>query len=520
MDSIPDYIHYKFHPEDIEVAFEPLKEVLKETYGVLVYQEQVMAMSRVISGYTPAMSDYLRKAIGKKKIDMITEHKQYFVHGKIEEDGKVSACGGVANGFDEAKLNEYYDNTIVPFGRYSFNKSHGVCYAFISAETAGLKYYYPAEYYAALLTSVSGIQASVDFYTKGANEMGVDVLPPSINYSGTDYSVDNNGNIRMGLATIKNVGVKATDKIIKEREEYGLFTTFTEFVYRCIGTGVGVKDIEWLIKAGAFDEIEENKAALISQFMYICEDIQDKKKKDKEHCKPRLFEDWLITKDIIPNIKKFPNEVNLKIERAALGLYMSGHPLNDYKTTIAKKVNISSLDFIQEMDEEGNITKPYNVIHNQKVSIIGVVSEIRLKADKNNNMMAWYTLEDLHGTVSITIFASLYETLEDIAEGDVVYVFGKVSHDSDYPPNITAMRVSKVEQIKQKKIIVKIQNFHELNLFKDKLINKFELNCRGDNPVFIETNSTRMLINEKYWVNQQGIDALKNSGLETTIVYE
>ena len=350
--------------------------------------------------------------------------------------------------------------------------------------------------------------------------MGVDVLAPSINYSFTDYSVDNNGNIRMGLATIKNVGAKATDKIIEEREKYGLFNTFTEFAYRCMGAGTGVdlKDVEWLIRAGAFDEIEENKAALLAQFLEICEDA--KKKKEKEHCVPRLFSDWIITKDNIPNIQKFPNEINLRIERAALGLYMSGHPLNDYKSTIAKKVNVSSLDFIQEMDDEGNITKPYNIVHNQKVSIIGVVAEIRLKTDRNNNMMAWYTLEDLHGTVSVTIFASLYETLEDIAEGDIVYVFGRVSHDSDYPPNITAMRIKKVEQIKQKKVIVKIQNFNELNFFKDKVIKKFEANCRGDNPVFIETNSTRMLINEKYWVNQQGIDALKNSGLEVGIVYE
>lgn len=520
MDSIPDYIHYKFHPEDIEVAFEPLREVLKETYGVLVYQEQVMAMSRVISGYTPAMSDYLRKAIGKKKMDMIAEHKQYFVYGKTEEDGKVSACGGVTNGFDEERLLDYYDNTIVPFGRYSFNKSHGVCYAFISAETAGLKYYYPAEYYAALLTSVSGIQASVDFYTKGANEMGVDVLPPSINYSGTDYSVDNKGNIRMGLATIKNVGAKATDKIIEERENYGKFTSLTDFVYRCLGTGVDTSCVEWLIRAGAFDELENNKAALLSQFSYICEEVQHKKKKEKDSCMSPLFADWLITKDIIPKLNKFPNEINLRIEREALGLYMSGHPLDDYRSTIEKKVNISTLDFIQEIDDEGNITKPYNVTHNQRVSIIGVVAEIRLKADRNNNMMAWYTLEDLHGTVSVTIFASLYETLEDISEGDIVYIFGRVSHDSDYPPNITAMRIKKVEQIKQKKVIVKIRDFHELDLFRDKILKRFEANCRGENPVFAETNHTRMLISERYWVNQQGIDALKNSGLEVGIVYE
>lgn len=519
MDSIPDYIHYKFHPEDIEVAFEPLREVLKETYGVLVYQEQVMAMSRVISGYTPAMSDYLRKAIGKKKHDLIVEHKQYFTYGKQDENGNVVACGGVANGFDENKLNDYYDNTIVPFGRYSFNKSHGVCYGYISAQTAGLKYYFPAEYYAALLTSVSGIQASVNFYTKGANEMGIEVLPPSVNYSYTDYSVDNTGNIRMGLATIKNVGTKATNEIIEERELRGEFTSLTDFINRCLGSNVDISTVEWLIRAGAFDEIEKNKAALLTQFTYICEDVKNNSKKTKDRAEIGLFENWIITKDILPKLNFFPNEVNLRVEKQALGLYMSGHPLDNYLTTIQKKSNISTKDFMMEEDEEGNIIKPYNVVHNQKVSIIGVVVEIRLKADRNNNMMAWYTIEDLDGQVTVTVFASLYEELEDIKEGDIIYVFGRVSHDSDYPPNITAMRINKIEQIKQRKVIVSVDNTN-INNLKHKLGVTFEENCRGSYPVYIETKTLRMLISEDYWINQQGIDALKNSGFDVSVVYE
>lgn len=350
--------------------------------------------------------------------------------------------------------------------------------------------------------------------------MGVDVLPPSINYSRTDYAVDNNGNIRMGLATIKNVGSRATDKIIEEREQFGKFTSLTDFIYRCLGTGVDTSCVEWLIRAGAFDEINDNKASLLSQFMHICEETQKINKKEKDSCMVGLFENWLITRDIVPNLNKFPNEVNLRIEREALGLYMSGHPLDDYKTTIAKKVNISSLDFIQEIDDEGNITKPYNVTHNQKVSIIGVIAEIRLKTDKNNNMMAWYTIEDLHGTVSITIFASLYESLQDIKEGDIVYIFGRVSHDSDYPPNITAMRVSKIEQIKQKRVVVKIETLNDLEKFKEKIIYSFETNCRGDYPVFIETINTKMLIDERYWTNQQGVDALKNNGFNVSVLYE
>lgn len=349
--------------------------------------------------------------------------------------------------------------------------------------------------------------------------MGIEVLPPSINYSYTDYSVDNTGNIRMGLATIKNVGAKATNEIIDERKLRGEFTSLTDFINRCLGSNVDISAVEWLIRAGAFDEIEKNKAALLTQFTYICEDVKNNNKKTKDKAEIGLFENWIITKDILPELNFFPNEINLRVEKQALGLYMSGHPLDNYLTTIQKKSNISTKDFIMEEDDEGNIIKPYNVVHNQKVSIIGVIVEIRLKADRNNNMMAWYTIEDLDGQVTVTVFASLYEGLEDIKEGDIIYVFGRVSHDSDYPPNITAMRINKVEQIKQRKVIVSADSTN-IDKLKHKLGVAFEENCRGSYPVYIETKTLRMLISEDYWINQQGIDALKNSGFNVSVVYE
>lgn len=505
MDNIPLYIQNKNNPEKISVPFEPLKEILKDTYGVLVYQEQVMIMGAEMAGYTPGQTDVLRKAIGKKMKDLIQEHKTYFVYGK--QDGTIE--GASNRGMDAYKLEEYYEGTIVPFGEYCFNKSHAVAYAFVTAQTGGLLYYYPSEYVAALLTSVSGAQESVAKYIKLAEDFGLKVMAPSVNYSENEYVADNEGTIRMSLSTIKGVGVDVVDLIVEERENNGLFTSFSDFVYRCCDF-VSTSVAEALIRAGAFSEFGANMSALLAVCHDTVESIKDKKKKMYKNGSTFLFAPMLFTKDDVPNIKELPAQTFLKVEKEALGLYMSGHPLTNLKPMIARKCNVKSSNFKMEINEEGEVVKPYEVFHNDPAKIIGVVNAIRVIRTRKGDPMAFVQLEDLHGMVDITLFPQTWEQYKDqISVDDVIYVYGVVNHSSEYEPSILARRIDKIEREYQKKVIINVEEFNLLNLYKKReMLSKISKTCSGNIPVYLVYKNSRALLPRTLWVSEQGVDAI------------
>lgn len=523
MDYIPAYIDNKSHPDNIQVPFEELRELLSETYGIIVYQEQVMIMSRILAGFTPGMSDYLRKGLGKKKEEVILECKNYLLYGKKDDEDNVIAPGAITLGHDEHKLVDFYDGTIVPFARYSFNKSHSVGYAFITAQTGALKYYFPAEYLAALLTTVSGIQDRVMKYTGAANEMGIEVLPPSINHSMQDYSVDEDGNIRMSLSTIKGVGDNVVDVIVEEREKNGKFENFSDFVFRCCDIGLDSKSLEGLIRAGAFAEMGLKKSALLSCCHKTLDTIKKRKVKATGSFMSPLFPSMLFNYDVVPNIKEFPHKILLKTEKDALGLYMTGHPLDSFKSIISRKTNIASTDFVREVDDTGLITKDYNIVHDQEAKIVGVITDIRVIRTKKGqgDLMAFLTLEDTHGTVSVTLFPSIYEKYADELQiDDIVYVYGVVNHTGDYEPSIAARRIDKLQQEYIRKVIIETPG-SDIDLYKlrEKMV-AICRQCHGDIPVIITKGNIRVLLNRQFWVNEQGMEAILNGIPDSKTILE
>lgn len=517
MDNIPFYIQNKNNPENIVVPFEPLKEILKDTYGVLVYQEQVMIMGAEMAGYSPGQTDVLRKAIGKKDKALIQEHKSYFIYGK--PDGTIE--GASNRGLNARELEEYYEGTIVPFGEYCFNKSHAVAYAFVTAQTGGLLHYFPTEYIAALLTSVSGVQESVAKYIKMAGDFGIKVVAPSINYSDSEYVASNDGVITMSLPTIKGVGNDVVKQIVEEREENGLFTSFSDFIYRCCDF-VSTTVAESLIRAGAFSEFGINMSALLTICHDTIDDIKKMKKKAFKNGQTLLFAPMLYTKDDAPNIKELPAQTYLKVEKEALGLYMSGHPLNNLKSMISRKSTVSSSDFKMELNESGEVVKPYNVNHDDPAQIIGIINSIRVIKTKKNTQMAFVQLEDLSGTVDITLFPTTWETYKDqLKVDDIVYIYGVVNHSSEYEPSIIARRIDTIEQEYQKRVIINIDEYKLEDLYKKKeILSRICNTCSGDIPIYFVYKSSRTLLPRQWWVNEQGVDAILQNIFNSTTIIE
>ncbi len=277
MDSIPAYIKNKSNPKDVTYLHEKLKPIMEVTYGCLVYQEQVMQVVRDLGGYSYGRSDLVRRAMSKKKMDVMEEERQYFIHGKFDEDGNIEIAGCIRNGVEEEIANKIFDD-MIDFARYAFNKSHAAAYGVLAYETAYLKTYYPVEFMAALITSVMGNTDKVVEYIRECKALEIDVLPPDINKSFSKFSVEGD-NIRFGLAAVKNVGVNIINNIIAERESNGLFVDLVDLVKRLDQKDTNKRVIESLIKCGAFDNISENRASLMAGYESLLESVSMDRKK-------------------------------------------------------------------------------------------------------------------------------------------------------------------------------------------------------------------------------------------------
>ena len=387
MDFIPQYIRGKNRPDTIKYDCPQLEPILKPTYGCIVYQEQVMQIVRNLAGYTLGRSDLVRRAMSKKKASVMEKERQNFVYGN-EEEG-VPGC--IANGIPEKTANKIYDD-MIDFAKYAFNKSHAAAYAVVSYQTAYLKYYYPVEFMAALMTSVIEMPAKVAEYIYVCRQMGITILPPDINRGMYGFSVDN-GAIRYGLSAIKSVGRPVIESIVKEREENGDYTNLQNFIERNLEQ-VNKRAIENFIKAGALDCLEGNRRQKMMTFARIVDGInQDKKntmagqlsffdivsEEEKKEFEIRM-----------PDLEEFDKETILAFEKEVLGIYLSGHPLEGYRDIMEKMATVRTADFQQ--DEETGFPK---VIDGQKAILGGMITDKTIKYTKNNKVMAFFTLEDL-----------------------------------------------------------------------------------------------------------------------------
>ncbi|MCU6688210.1 DNA polymerase III subunit alpha [Dorea acetigenes] len=443
MDFIPQYIKGKNHPDSITYDCPQLEPVLAPTYGCIVYQEQVMQIVRDLAGYTLGRSDLLRRAMSKKKGDVMQKERQSFVYGN-EAEG-VPGC--VKNGIDEATANKIYDE-MIDFAKYAFNKSHAAAYAVVSYQTAYLKYYFPVEFMAALMTSVIDNPPKVSEYIYACRQMGIEVLPPDINEGMGNFSVDK-GKIRYGLAAIKSIGRPVIQAIIEERNARGRFKTLKDFVERLSGKEVNKRTIESFIKAGAFDSLGGTR----KQFMMIYIRILDQVNQERKYSmagQMSLFdlvdEDQKKEFDVqLPDVGEYEKETKLAFEKEVAGVYLTGHPLEDYEEKWKKNITRTALDF--QIDEDTGRTK---VRDGARETIGGMITDKTIKYTKNNKTMAFITVEDLAGTVEVVIFPRDYEKNQRFLDEDSkVFVKGRVSEEDDAPSKLICESVIPFEQTRK-----------------------------------------------------------------------
>ena len=402
MDFIPAYIKGKNNADSITYECPQLEPILAPTYGCIVYQEQVMQIVRDLAGYTWGRSDLVRRAMSKKKTKVMEEERQNFVYGNKEEG--VPGC--VANGIDEKVANKIYDE-MIDFAKYAFNKSHAAAYAVVSYQTAYLKYYYPVEFMAALMTSVQDNTGKVSEYILTCRRMGIKILPPDINEGESGFSVSGNA-IRYGLSAIKSIGRPVIEAIIEERKIRGKFTTLNDFITRLSGKEVNKRTIENFIKAGALDCLCGTRKQLLMIYSSVLEAINQEKKNSMAG-QMTLFdlapeEDKSDFELKLPDVGEFEKEQLLAFEKEVLGVYISGHPLEAYEEKWRKNISAVTTDFL--LDEETGVTKVKDM---QKVVVGGMLTGKTIKYTKTNQVMAFITLEDLVGTVEIVVFPRDYE---------------------------------------------------------------------------------------------------------------
>lgn len=512
MESIPKYIKNKNNPGEIAYLHPKLESILKVTYGCLVYQEQVMQVVRELGGYSYGRSDLVRRAMSKKKMDVMEKERQYFINGKVDEEGNIEIAGCVRNGVDEKKANIIFDD-MIDFAKYAFNKSHAASYAVLAYQTAYLKCYYPVEFMAALMTSVMGNASKVAQYINDCKRMNIDILPPSINESYAKFTV-NGDKIRFGMVAIKNVGMGIINSIVRERKKRK-FTSFVDFCERVETRELNKRAVESMIKSGVFDELDVTRAGLLASYERIIEGVQQDRRRNIEGQVSlfNTYEDTLpdaIKNDILPDVKEFPHKYLLSFEKEMLGIYLSGHPLSEYEDLINKISSVNSND----LKEMGDSDSKQMLRDGQRVIIPGIVIKKQDKTTKNNNLMAFITLEDMFGSLEVIVFPTVYDRcMELLFEDSIIIVVGKINFKEDEDPkiiaeNIISLTEENVNMIlstnnskpeKPKKIYLRLKNRNNdiMNKIKEILRRK-----RGKTPVYlyIESEKRKLLANKDLWI--------------------
>ncbi|MCI9410793.1 MAG: DNA polymerase III subunit alpha [Eubacterium sp.] len=441
MDFIPKYVAGKNDKNNIVYDCPELEPILSPTYGCIVYQEQVMQIVRELAGYSYGRSDLVRRAMSKKKASVMEKEKNNFIYGN-EEEG-VEGC--IHRGISEEVARKIYDD-MTDFAKYAFNKSHAAAYAVVSYQTAYLKYYYPREFMAALLTSVMDFTGKITEYTLTCRQMGIEILPPDINEGEARFTPSETG-IRYGLAAIKSVGKPIIDAIVEERRAGGAFLSLKDFCSRMNGKAVNKRALESFIKAGALDCLEGTRKQKMCAYAGILDSISQEKKVTMTG-QMSLFDfageeekEELETK--LPEVGEYDKEMILGFEKEVLGVYISGHPLEDYIPVMEKNITRTTADFIVAEGE----TAP-KVKDNETVAVGGMIVDKVVKTTRTNSLMAFITLEDLMGTVEIIVFPKDYEKYRSLLETDrKVFVKGRITVEEDKPAKMICQKIVPFDEV-------------------------------------------------------------------------
>ena len=429
MDFIPQYIKGKEHADEVTYACPQLEPILAPTYGCIVYQEQVMQIVMELAGYTLGRSDLVRRAMSKKKESVMLKERSNFVYGNPEEN--VPGC--VNRGIDEAVANKVFDD-MVDFAKYAFNKSHAAAYAVVAYQTAYLKCHYPKEFMAALLTSVLGNTGKVAAYISDCRKMGIDLLPPDIN-EGFGYFSVSDGGIRYGLSALKSVGETVIEAVVAERVIHGPYKNLKDFVSRLSGKEVNKRTLESFIRSGAFDCFPSSRRQMMMVYGQVVDQVNQEKKNaisGQMSLMDLLGEEEKQEFDMVyPDVEEYSKEELLTGEKEMLGIYVSGHPLDDYRQFIDDNSTALTVDFYgEDLDDEEGISEHIGAVANdqQFYTLGGIIAAKTVKMTKNNQNMAFITLEDLVGTVEVVVFPKKYEQYRSYLEEDnKVFVYGRAS---------------------------------------------------------------------------------------------
>ncbi|MGO4988509.1 DNA polymerase III subunit alpha [Gallicola sp. Sow4_E12] len=458
MNEIPTYIHNKNHPEDIKYLHPALKPILSETYGTIVYQEQVMQIVQQLAGFSLGQADNLRRAMGKKKMDVMEAERKRFIYGEDGADGEILVEGTLRKGISAEIANEIYD-LMIDFAKYAFNKSHSAAYSLVAMRTAWLKHYYPLEFMAALMSSVMGNTPQISLYIQESRRLDLAILPPDVNYSNKKFTVQNEA-IRFGMMAIKNVGGALIEAIVKARQAGGLFTDFREFVERVTAvdsTALNKRGMESLIKAGAFSSLGYTRSGLMLEYSAVIDSVQNTAKKNVPGQKS-LFdimeEDGPkpVSEIQYKNHQEYNKKDLLKFEKEVLGVYLTDHPLRPYEEWINKYSNFTMIDLKEE------ISLAEAKWDQKEVTMVGIVESVNKKFTRNNQLMEFVKFEDLYGMIELIVFPKLYDRYSSLMiEDQVLMVKGRLSLSEMEEPKLIVDKVEELDKnLPSEKIYIKI----------------------------------------------------------------
>ena len=507
MDFIPKYLEGKNNRDSVTYDCPQLIPILEPTYGCIVYQEQVMQIVRDLAGYSLGRSDLLRRAMSKKKQAVMEKERQSFVYGNREEGVK----GCIKNGISEEIANKIYDE-MIDFAKYAFNKSHAAAYGVVAYQTAYLKYYYSAEFMAAMLTSVMDISTKVAEYVYSCRSMGIEILPPDINEGESGFSAKGNS-IRYGLTAIKNVGKNIIDGIVEEREKHGKYTDLEDFITRTANLGVNKRAIENFIKAGAFDSLNATRKQMMMVYIQILDGV-NKENKDAWEGQMSIFDmadDSTKEKYKVkmPDVGEYTVDQKLAFEKEVIGIYASGHPLQAQEQKWRKHITNMSIDFTEP--EEGEESK---VPDKSKVAVGGIISAITKKFTKTGQQMAFITLEDLVGTVEVVVFPRQFERSRMLMEeGQKIFVKGEANIEENSAGKVLANSIVSFDQVPSE-LWIAFKDKEEYMAKEKELLETLLLHKGGDKVMIAlakERQQKALPIEYRVDANNQFIEELKKT---------
>lgn len=498
MKQIPKFIQSKHDSSKISYIHPILEPILKDTYGCIVYQEQVMQIVQLVGGYSLGRADIVRRAISKKKMAVMEEERKNFIYGNEGENVR----GAIKNGVDEKSANAIYD-LIIDFADYAFNKSHSVAYSVVAYRTAWLKYYYPKEFMAAQISTYTSDIKQVSLYIEEIKRLGIELLSPNINYSQRDFTVED-GKIRFGLKAVKNVGENLIKALIEARSKLGKFTSLSDFVDKIQKVAPSVlnkKAMESLIRCGALDDFSGNRAQFLAVYERIIEAGQ-KSLRNNIKGQVSIFQEVAKDEDL-PNLKDFTLRDKLDMEKEVIGIYISGHPLDGYRPVLKTFSNTNTGEIFENYRDQGQMP-------NGKIKIAGMIKNKKTMITKTNKLMAFASLEDLFGTIDLVIFPQVYSKYKEIIKDNkVLGVDGHISSSDVEEPKILVDSLRELREADNKNLYLSVSSMKNKELLS--AIQKVLKANRGNTPVIFydEGEKKGYGTDISMWVDASKIEIIK-----------